>query len=106
MEVQEISLGSGLSIVATTVLLIFAAVYAANALCKVICGQRARMRERYLGRHVVLRWRDLLSVPTWIALEVLCLAGTVLFVLLAAWIAYDTVRDFRDWWHEGARRRR
>ncbi len=40
----------------------------------------------------------------WWPIRILVFPITLILVLLGAWAAAATARDFRDWWHEGRSR--
>lgn len=64
-------------------------------------------RDELRGRYADERWKpislDWLGFPLWLALELICIAGGIVFMLFTLWMVYDTARGFRDWWHAGGR---
>lgn len=92
-------------IICATIVVVFAVIYAVKATCNLICAGRDALRNRYVGGWR-LRWSDLVCVPAWLTLELVCFAGAMLCALLVVWIVYDTARSARDWWHAGDRGRR
>ena len=93
-------------ILATTVIVLFFAIWAINALCNLVVSAKDALRRRYMEGGVSgLCWYDIAGVPAWLVLEVVCLFAAMLIALLLCWMVYDTARSVRDWWHEGARRR-
>lgn len=106
MHTSEPNGWTALFIVAATVIVLFAGIWAINALCNLTVSAKDSLRHRYTaGRLSQLGWRDIAGIPLWLVLEVVCLLASMLLALLICWIVYDTARSVRDWWHEGARRR-
>lgn len=71
-----------------------------------VLSARDGLRYRFDGGSWHPSGIDILLVPIWLALEVLCFVGRVLLVLLIAAMAYQTAKDVRDWWwHSGGNRR-
>jgi hypothetical protein len=95
-----------LRIVALTVIILFAAGALISMIVAWVEALRNELRDRFLGG----RWDpdliDLLVIPAWIALEIVCLAFILAFGLIAALLAYQAAKDVRDWWHAGDKGRR
>lgn len=89
----------GLVMTLASTLFVAGAIVAISRLCEWITELRDDARHHFLGR----RWHphpvDLLLLPLWIVLELLCLGGA----LLVGWMVYRTASNFRDWWHDGER---
>jgi hypothetical protein len=96
---------AGLMVAGITVVVVFGLVALLNLLATLAVTARDELRDRYCGGGWRPRLIDLLGVPTWVGLELTCLLGGLLFLLLAAWLVYSAARDFRDWWHRGDRGR-
>lgn len=67
---------------------------------------RDELRDRYSTNRWVPSAADFFAIPLWLTLELLCLAGAIVFAVLTIWLAYETAKGFRDWWHAGERSRR
>jgi hypothetical protein len=96
---------AGLAIVATTVVVLLGLAFLLNLMVQCVVGARDALRDRYVGGGWGPRAVDLLGVPIWAGLEVVCLIGDLLLAVLAVIAIYSLARDFRDWWHEGDRGR-
>lgn len=103
MEASGASLWGGLAAIAVVLLAVLVTIYAVTALCNLVARTRDDLRGRYFTQRLMLRWYNLVAVPVWIALELACFVCTALLTLLIVWIAYDTARGFRDWWHQDTR---
>lgn len=92
-----------------TVLLAAGAILAAVYLAMKAAEWLSLARDELRGRYVDERWKpislDWLGVPLWLALELVCMVGGIVFMLFTLWMVYDTAKGFRDWWHAGARDR-
>jgi hypothetical protein len=86
----------------------------AGVLCAVIATVKiaewiASLRDELRGRYGDKRWKpayiDMLVMPLWLSLELLCLIGSIVFTLMTIWVAYETAKTIRNWWHAGARNR-
>ncbi len=82
---------------------VFGAVLAVVRITDWVETARDELRDRYADD----RWQpaaiDLIACPLWLALELLCLAGAIVFALLTIWLAYETAKGVRNWWHAGER---
>ena len=97
----------GITIVFLTVVVIFSSIYVFNLIATWVINCRDALRERYTDEGGwQARWPDLLGVPLWFVLEVTCLLGALIGVVLTVWLVYEAARTVRDWWHAGARRGR
>lgn len=106
MPTAEPSGWTAFLILATTVIVLFSAIWAINAVCNLIVGAKDALRCRYMeGGASGLYWYDIAGIPAWLVLEMVCLLAAMLIALLLCWMVYDTARRVRDWWHEGARGR-
>ena len=92
---------AGVTIMAITVAVVFGIVILVGLLVQWTVGARDRLRDRYVGGGGSLNSGDLLGVPIWVGLEVICLLGGVVLAVLTVVTAYSLACDFRDWWHEG-----
>lgn len=94
----------GVVIICLTVL----SVHLLIALTLKITGWVTSARDELRDRYANPRWEpapiDLLTLPVWIALELLCFVAAIAFGLLVLLLAYQVVKDARDWWHAGNRR--
>lgn len=88
--------------------------WSAGLLCAIIAIVKvaewiASLRDELRGRYGHKRWKpayvDLLGMPLWLSLELLCLIGSIVFTLLTIWVAYETAKGVRNWWHAGDRKR-
>jgi multisubunit Na+/H+ antiporter MnhB subunit len=95
----------GVSIAVLTALTILGLAFVLIRLAWAVITARDELRDRYLGG----RWKpatiDILALPCWLAIELLCLIVGIAFALLTVFIVYQTAKEFRDWWHNGDRRR-
>lgn len=95
----------GVSIAVLTAISILGLAFVLIRLARAVITARDELRGRYLGG----RWNpaaiDILALPCWLALELLCLIVGIAIALLTAFVVYQTARDFRNWWHDGDRRR-
>jgi hypothetical protein len=96
---------AGLAIVAITVAVIFGLAVLLSLLVQFVVNARDELRERYVGGRWSPRSVDLLGVPIWAGLEVVCLLGGIVLAVLTVVAIYSLARDFRDWWHDGDRER-
>lgn len=91
----------GVVIVIVTVLSIYMLIALALKIAEWVTSARDELRERYGDT----RWKpvliDILVVPLWIALELLCFVGGIALALLMVLLAYQVARGVRDWWHAG-----
>lgn len=46
---------------------------------------------------------DIALFPIWIVFEVTCFFATLPLALIVVFMIYQGAKDFRDWWHAGAR---
>lgn len=94
----------GLMIAATTA----ATLLLSAVLVSRLVGWLQAWREALRARYGHPRWRpaglDLLGLPLWWLIELLCLALALVFTLVGLFVAYQAARGLRDWWHAGARR--
>lgn len=93
--------GNGLMIVLVTVVSVFALTALTLAIVAWVTSARDELRDRYVSR----RWKpvaiDLMMVPLWLALELVCFVTALAFALLAVVVAYQAAKGVRDWWHAG-----
>lgn len=75
-------------------------------LCKVatyISNLRYDLRDRYIHD----RWRpgtiNLVLIPSWLMLEVLCVVCGLIFAVMVGLAAMALANSARDWWHAGDR---
>jgi hypothetical protein len=95
----------GLAIVVGTVLSLYLLIALALKIAEWVSAARDELRDRYGST----RWKpvpiDIIAVPLWIALELLCFVAGFAFALLMVFVAYQAAKGVRDWWHAGDRGR-
>jgi hypothetical protein len=95
----------GVLIMGATVLSLFLLFALTVKIAEWVISARDELRDRYVGS----RWKpipiDILALPLWIALELLCFVAGVAFALLMMIVAYQVAKGARDWWHAGDRER-
>lgn len=93
----------GVVIICLTVLSMVLLIALTLKIAEWVTSARDELRDRYASA----RWKpapiDLLAVPVWIALELLCFVAAIAFGLLVLLLAYHVAKDARDWWHAGNR---
>lgn len=94
---------AGLAVVAITVAVMFGLVILLKLLVQLVVTARNELRNRYVGSRWSPRWTDLLGVPIWAGLEVVCLLGGLVLAVLTVIAAFSLARDLRDWWHDSDR---
>lgn len=91
----------GVMISTVTVLSLFMLIAVTMKIAEWVTAARDELRDRYASA----RWKpapiDILAVPLWIALELLCFVAGIAFALLMVFVAYQAAKDVRDWWHAG-----
>lgn len=95
----------GVAIIVVTVLCLFLLIVLTLKIAEWVASARDELRDRY----VASRWKpapiDIMAMPLWIALELLCFIAGVAFALLMVFVAYQAAKGVRDWWHVGERGR-
>lgn len=95
----------GLTIAAVTAIGLLASAFVFAAIAARCCAARDSLRARYGDKRWKPKTIDWVAVPAWLALEIICLAFALIFTLIMMFTAYQVATSFRNWWHEGARRR-
>ncbi len=95
----------GVAIIGATVLGLFLVIALTLAIAEWVTSVRDELRDRYASP----RWKpvpiDIVAVPLWIALEIVCFVSGTAFALLKVFVAYQGAKGVRDWWHAGNRGR-
>lgn len=76
-----------------------------HMVARMIAGVRDGLRDRYVYESWNPSGMDLVLLPSWLLLEVFCLAFGLLYVVLVGLAAMSAANSVRDWWHEGDRTR-
>ena len=91
----------GMAIVIVAVLGLFLMIALTLKVAEWAISAREELRDRYAST----RWKpvpiDVVALPLWIALELLCFVAGIAYTLLAVFVAYQTAKGVRDWWHAG-----
>ncbi len=91
------------AIIGAGVLSLFLLMALTLKIAECVTSARDELRDRYTSE----RWKpvpiDIMAVPLWVALEILCFIAGIAFALLAALLAYQVAKGVRDWWHAGDR---
>lgn len=72
----------------------------------ILIGWRDELRDRYTRGRFEPEAADLIAMPLWLTLEVVCFAVSLVLGLIMLLLAYQVAKDARDWWHAGSRGRR
>ena len=79
----------------------FVAIWIGIIVAKFIVKVRDELRDHYTNdRWTPIAW-DVAGVPVWLLLELLCILGLLVVGAFTLFLAYQTAKDARDWWHEG-----
>jgi hypothetical protein len=93
----------GVAIIGVTVLSLFLLIALTLKIAEWVTLARDELRDRYGSRHWKPALIDMLALPLWIALELLCFIAGIAFALLMVFVAYQAAKGVRDWWHAGDR---
>ena len=93
-----------LGIVCTTVAILLCLQFLIVLVVQGVRSVRDGLRDRYLGGGWCPALLDIVGVPCWIALELMCLILGIAFAVLVVLIACQAVKRARDWWHAGSGR--
>jgi hypothetical protein len=95
----------GVLIIGGTVLSVFLLILLTLKIVEWVTSARGELRDRYANA----RWKpvpiDIMAVPLWIVLEILCFITGIAFALLMVFVAHQAATGVRDWWHSGDRGR-
>lgn len=95
----------GVLIIGVTVVSVFLLIALTLKIVEWVTSARDELRDRYASA----RWKpipiDIMAVPLWIVLEIICFIAGVAFALLMVFVAYQAAKGVRDWWHASDRGR-
>ncbi len=91
---------------ALTVGIIFLMIYLVIKVSMFLHELRDELRDHYIGTKWTPQRHDLVLIPLWMILEVVCLMLIIAWALIVMWLVKSSATAFRDWWHAGAKCKR